>query len=57
MDGFSALDIGGFLEWVQNFVEKRWGKFWSWVAYFGLVGMFFGECIWLVVHFVGRASG
>ena len=48
-----ALDIGGLLEWVQGHVEKRWGKFWSWVVYFGLVAGLFGGVLWLFVHFAG----
>jgi hypothetical protein len=50
-----ALDFGGLLEWVQGIVEARWGKFWSWVAYFGLLAMLVAGAIWLLYYFVGHA--
>jgi hypothetical protein len=49
-----ALDFGGLVEWMQGLVEKRWGKFWSWVVYFGLLGMLVGGTIWLLYHFDGH---
>ena len=46
MNDFSLLDVGGLLESVQDRVEKRWGKLWSWVVYFGLFAAFLGGVAW-----------
>ena len=45
MGGF---DFAGLFEAIQEMVEKRWGKFWSWVIYFGLVMAMVGLAIWLL---------
>ena len=47
-----ALDFGGLLEWIQGAVETRFGKFWSWIAYFGLLAMLIGGAIWVLHHFL-----
>ena len=45
-----ALDIGGLLESIQELVEKRWGKFWAWTIYVGLLVSFIAAVIWLITR-------
>ena len=39
-------DFGGLFEWVQGFVEDRWGKFWAWTAFIVLLALFVGGALW-----------
>ena len=43
-----ALDITGLLESIQEMVEKRWGKFWAWIIYVGLLAALVATAIWVI---------
>jgi Na+/melibiose symporter-like transporter len=43
--------VDGLLEWIHGVVEARWGKFWAWTIYFGLLASLIVIAIWLVTRF------
>ncbi len=43
--------VDGLLEWIQGVVEARWGKFWGWTIYLGLLASLVVIAIWLVTRF------
>jgi Na+/melibiose symporter-like transporter len=43
--------VDGLLEWIRGVVEARWGKFWAWTIYFGLLASLIVIAIWLVTRF------
>jgi hypothetical protein len=43
--------VDGLFEWVQGVAEKRWGRAWSWLIYFGLVASFILVAVWVITRF------
>jgi hypothetical protein len=43
-----AFPLDPFFEWIQEVVEKRWGKFWGWTVFTVLLLLFIGGAIWFV---------
>jgi hypothetical protein len=46
MDAFYLL--GDLFEWLQDAMEKRWGKFWAWTIVTVALLLLVGGSIWLV---------
>ena len=42
--------LGDLLEWLQEVMERRWGKFWAWTIYCSLLLLLVGESIWFISH-------
>jgi hypothetical protein len=45
MDGAGLEDV---FQWIQEVVEKRWGKFWGWTAFIVSLLLFLAGAYWFV---------
>jgi len=43
-----AFPLDALFEWVQEVVERRWGKFWGWTAITVLLLLFVGGATWFI---------